>query len=518
MGAVKSHGGTIGALMALAGAALRLFAHPGQQSYRYLGWGLLGVGVLLVLVALVLNREDLFNMIKGRPFRYGTNTVFYSLVVLGIVGSINFLAARHIKRFDLTREGIHTLSAQTIQVLENLDKDVQIVAFYYATSGSRQQAEDLLDQYVYYSGHLKVRFVAPDRNPAEARAYEIEVEPTIVVSSDSGEARITQTGLTEEDLTNALIKATSDKQPAICAVTGNGEKGIDDSGADGFQLAAEALRKESFEVKEVKLLESEEALSGCDAVLIAGATKVLLPPEVEAVDKYLSGGGHLIVMVEPRTPTGLEPLLERYGLKTGGDFIVDVNPMARLLGGSPAIPVVYDYGPHEITRDFEGLATLFPTATSVETVAPTEPDVTTETFGRTSGQSWGELGDLTAAVAFDEGTEKSGPLNIAATAVKKIAGEGDAPAKEARIVLFGDSDFASNGRLMMAGNRDLFLNTMAWLTRRSDLISIRPKSRASQPVVLTAGQSNALLFYSLLVLPGLMIVLGIGVHLRRRRL
>jgi len=518
MGALRRHGGTIGVLMALAGAALALLAQPGQERYRYLGWGSLVAGVALVLIALILNREDLLNLLKGRPFRYGTNTVFYSLVVLGIVGALNFLAERHVKRFDLTREGIHTLSAQTIQVLENLGKEVQVVAFYYATGGGRQQAKDLLDQYSYHSGRLKVRFVAPDRSPAEARAYEIEVEPTIVISSESGEARITPARLTEEELTNALIKATSDRRPVICAVTGNGEKGIDDSGADGFQMASEAVRKESFEIREVRLLEGDPALAGCDGVMLAGPTKSLLPPEVEAVEKYLDEGGHLILMVEPRTTTGLEPLMERYGLRTGSDFIVDVNPMARLLGGSPAIPVVYEYGPHEITRDFEGLATLFPTAASVETVPATEPDVTTETFGRTSAQSWGELGDLAEAVAFDEGREKSGPLNLAATAVRKIPAEGEAPVKEARIVLVGDSDFAANGNLMMAGNRDLFLNTLAWLTKRSDLISIRPKARASQPVVLTAGQSNALLFYCLLVLPGLMIVLGIGVHLRRRRL
>src|SRR5262249_50429969 len=156
------------------------------------------------------------------------------------------------------------------------------------------------------------------------------------------------------------------------------------------------------------------------------------------------------------TPTGLEGLLARYGLKTGNDFIVDVNPMARLLGGSPAAPVVYEYGAHPITKDFEGLATIFPTVESVETATPTEKDVTTVALAHTGARWWGETGDLSDRVAYDEGKDKPGPLNVAALAVQKhgetpaadpnakpTEGEGSAPGgggKETRVVVFGDSD------------------------------------------------------------------------------
>jgi ABC-type uncharacterized transport system involved in gliding motility auxiliary subunit len=214
---------------------------------------------------------------------------------------------------------------------------------------------------------------------------------------------------------------------------------------------------------------------------------------------------------------------------------VDINPMSRLMGGSPAMPVIYDYGTHEITRDFQGLITIFPTVESVETVSATEPGVTTEVLAHTTDQAWGETGELADRVSFDEQTDHRGPLNVAALATRKLdgaasnpdpnaAGEasngqaGSASGKETRIVLFGDSDFASNGAVGLGGNRDLFLNAVAWLNERSDLISVRPKPRTGQPLILTGVQGRLTTFYSLALFPLLLGLTGFGVYLRRRRL
>jgi ABC-type uncharacterized transport system involved in gliding motility auxiliary subunit len=147
------------------------------------------------------------------------------------------------------------------------------------------------------------------------------------------------------------------------------------------------------------------------------------------------------------------------------------------------------------------------------------------------------MGELADEVGFDEGTDKKGPLNLAAAAIrtlddgsaeepeKELGGEETAAAeeetgpvrRESRIVCFGDSDFAANGALMLAGNRDLFLNTVAWLNERSDLISIRPKTRAPQPIVLTAVQER-LLYLWWLAGPIVAMLAGIAVHVKRRRL
>jgi len=525
--ALRRFGGSAGLLIALAGAGITWFA-PAQRNY---GLILLVVGVLLTLAGMALNSGDLLNMLRGRPFRHGANAVFYSLVALGIVGAVNFLAARHAERFDMTAEKLHSLSPQTRKILDNLSQDVTITAFYSPRMASRQQAEDLLDEYKSRSSHIQTQMLDPVRSPAEARALEVEQDGTVIVACDGGDARITSGTLSEEDLTNALIKATAKQKKVICSLTGNGERRLDDTGPEGYDQAAEALRKENFDVKPVRLLEQGASLEGCAALLIAAPTHALLPPEVDAVRKYLAGGGRVLAMVEPHTTTGLDPLLASYGLKVDQDFIVDVNPMARLFGGSPAAPVVYEYGSHAITKDFEGVATIFPTTASIETTTPTEKGVTTAALGHTGNQSWGETGEMAERVSFDEGKDKPGPLNVAAVAWGSVgdgkeadpnaaaaASTSSTTTKEARLVLFGDADFASNQAFMAAGNKDLFQNTIAWLAESTDLISIRPKSRASQPVILTELQARVLYAYSLFVSPLVMVALGLGVYFRRRRL
>ena len=526
MESLRKFGGIAGILVLASGWGIRQFA-PELDNW---GWLLLAAGAILLLLAIWMNASDLVNALKGRPFRHGANALFYTLIVLGIVGAVDFLGARHNRRFDMTGQGIHTLSEQTIQILKGLDKDgvdVTVLAFYSTGEAGRQKAIDLLDEYKYQTTRFNVKVIDPLRSPGEVRAYGVEQDATLILSTGIGEARLppsfTGAGLTEEDLTNALIKATAKTKKAICVTTGHGEKRIEDSEPDGFQQAAEALKKENFDVREIRLLEAEMIPADCSSVLIPGPKHSFVGPESEALAKYLGTGGRGLLLAEPGVDTGLGRLLEEYGIKMGNDFVVDVNPMARVMGGSPAEPVVYEYGNHPITKGFEGLMTIFPTVESVGTTAA--KDVTTESIAHTGAQSWGETGPMADRVSFDAGTDRQGPLDIAVSSERLIseAPAADAntpapPAKKARLVVFGDSDYAGNGSLTIGGNKDLFLNTIAWLNERSDLISIRPRTQLPQPVVLTGLQASVLRWYSLVLSPLMAIVVGVGVYLRRRRL
>ena len=102
-------------------------------------------------------------------------------------------------------------------------------------------------------------------------------------------------------------------------------------------------------------------------------------------------------------------------------------------------------------------------------------------------------------MALDEAKgDKKGPITIAAAvsaaAAPADAAEArrraDAPKPETRVVVFGDSDFAANGALGIQGNRDLFMNTVGWLSQQENLISIRPKEADDRRLTLTATQQS----------------------------
>jgi ABC-type uncharacterized transport system involved in gliding motility auxiliary subunit len=146
--------------------------------------------------------------------------------------------------------------------------------------------------------------------------------------------------------------------------------------------------------------------------------------------------------------------------------------------------------------------------------------VSAQGLARTSGESWAESNQdqiRTGQVKPDPG-EARGPLTIAAVSTVDAK---DAPAErqaaKARIVLIGDSDFATNGFVNLSGNRDFFLNTLSWLAEEENLIAVRPKEASRpQPVFLTAAQGQALFLVPVVVIPLAVIVAG-GVAVARRR-
>jgi ABC-type uncharacterized transport system involved in gliding motility auxiliary subunit len=139
-------------------------------------------------------------------------------------------------------------------------------------------------------------------------------------------------------------------------------------------------------------------------------------------------------------------------------------------------------------------------------------------------------------VQFDEGKDKKGPITLAAVATVTVSAspspspspspsvlpsaspspDDAAPKKEGRVAVFGDSDFATNTLLGFQGNRDLFLNSVAWLAQDADLISIRPKEPDDQRLVLTRNQQQNLAVLALLLIPGVFIVMGIREWWSRR--
>jgi ABC-type uncharacterized transport system involved in gliding motility auxiliary subunit len=188
--------------------------------------------------------------------------------------------------------------------------------------------------------------------------------------------------------------------------------------------------------------------------------------------------------------------------------VIEVNPIGRLFGIGPEVPIVQEYTSHPITRDLTGISTLFPLTRSV-TPAKTPPSgVSVQPLARTSPDSWGETdrASLQAGQVKPDPADPRGPLAVAVVATKD----------KARLVVYGTSNLAANQFLNLQGNRDFFLNTVSWLAEEEDLISIRPKETRQAPVFLTALQAQAVFLIPVVVLPGLILLGGVVTLVRRR--
>ncbi len=84
------------------------------------------------------------------------------------------------------------------------------------------------------------------------------------------------------------------------------------------------------------------------------------------------------------------------------------------------------------------------------------------------------------------------------------------------MVVVGDSDFASNAFLGMAGNRDLALNIINWLAQQENLISVRPRDPEDRRITLSQGQDRMIFWFTVFIVPGLLIAAAVHTWWRRR--
>jgi len=501
-------------IAALAALAILNWTRPPFMSGRlgiWVWWTLLAGGLVLVVASLI-SFVGAARALRGRTARYGLNTALTIVLLLGIVALVEAVSYRHNARLDLTENKRHSLSPQTIQLLRALKTDVAAVAFFRTDQPGKRVAEDILKQYQRHGGgKFTYRVVDPDREPGLARRYGVESYGTIVLETKDRSEKVLDAE--EEKLTNGLVKLTREGKRVVYVVQGHGEHDLNNSDRPGFSEAKAAMERANYEVKPLVLARQEKVPDDAAVVVLAGPRSDLLKPEIDSLDAYIARGGKLLVMVNPSILGGVQVdaltrLLAKYGFDLGNNLVVELNPIGRLFGIGPEVPIIQQYEAHPITRDMAGITTLFPITRTVEAAKAPPPGVTVQPLAKTSVESWGETdrASLQAGQVKPDGQDPRGPLTVAAVATRD----------KARIVVYGTSNLAANQFLNLQGNRDFFLNTVSWLAEQEDQISIRPRDAKQSPVFLTSRQAQAVFLIPVVVLPGLVLVAGVVSVVRRR--
>jgi ABC-type uncharacterized transport system involved in gliding motility auxiliary subunit len=257
--------------------------------------------------------------------------------------------------------------------------------------------------------------------------------------------------------------------------------------------------------------------------VVAGPIKPLGQHEIDALTDYLKHGGRMIAMYQPQRPDNpinedaMIKLAGDWGVKVGNDIVVD--QVVRLFEG-PALglnPIVQNFGEHPITKDFKQRI-VFPMSRSLSAETNLKPGLTVTPLAKTSDTSWAEVdldtlfrqqraeltakdtrGPITVAMAVDGNLEQLG------------GGKGDA-----RIVVYGSTEFADNQYASTFFNRDFFINSADWLTGEENSISIRPRSIRASRFRLTTGQFSIVFAFAVLLLPEMLLIAGIVVWWERR--
>jgi len=498
--------GFVGVAMALAG----FFRYKIQDVW--VGEGFLGkltpamviLGAVLIVVSVVFNFGSIVGFFRGRQGKLGANTVVLSVAVLALVVAANYYFIRHHKRFDLTAEGLYSISDQTRKVVANLPKDVKVT---YFNKEENQQLSDIMKEYKYAGARLAYERIDPNQRPEMARQYKVRRMGDIVVAAGDRSEIISDSS--EQAITNAILKVTREKMKTVCFAEGHGEKSLSDTQPTGYSIVEQRLKDENYQLKTLLLAREQQVPSECAALVVAGPKQSVTPPEVAMIGKYLDEGGKAMLLLDPETDPQLGDVLKSWSIQAADNVALDVSGMGQYVGAGPESPLVSDYGSHTITKDFGHTMSVFPLARAIKVTGGAGANATP--LLTTSENSYAKE-KITPGqqIKYEAGKDQKGPLTIGAAASKSVDGK-----KEARLVVIGDSDFASNGVFKFQRNADLFLNSVNWLAEEEDLISIRPKSASNRSVTMSESQQRTFFWLSVLFMP--LAVIGSGFYIWWKR-
>ena len=467
------------------------------------------------------------------------NTGTALLLALAVALMVNYLSFRHYYRVDWSHAQLYKLSSKTTSLLESLEKPIEVTISFQTGNVLYDDVVNLLREYQFHSRRLNIHRVDPDRELARAEELKskyTELEPNVVIfdcegrtkyvrkddiatiDASSGIERIT-VFKGEQAFSSAILGVVQKTVPVVYFLTGHGERDITDFDLrTGFSRAGQLVERDNIVVRPLLLSSEKQIPADCAALIVAGASKSMSQAEADLIAGWLRRSGRLMVLTDAGQTSGLEKLLQEWGVLLHNDVVYD--PAFSLQGQDIYVAA---YGKHPITEKLSNIAAVLYRPRSVEpdysqlkTTAADRPRVTP--LALSSKKSWSETQLDQMPAKYDAGTDdRPGPISLA-VAVEKgdTAGLLDVQIRPARLVVFGDSDFISNSAITGA-NQSLFMSALSWLLDREQLMAVAPKEVDDTRLKLTLEKIRILFWSAVGAIPALAALLGTALWFRRRK-
>lgn len=459
---------------------------------------------------------------RRSSFFFGT-TVLLGLVTLGGLVAVNYIAFKKNKSWDLTKAKIFTLAPQTSTTLTGLKEKVHALAFLPLNHPYYDTVEQLFRLYQAEAPEkFDYAFKDPQRNPDLAAKYQLkEGQATVVLVRGEGASatHTTLNNLSEQDLTNALIKLNAVGTQKVYFLIGHGEWPLEAEApapgqpSDSLSELRKQLLQEGYTADELNLAGQKEVPKDASLVIIAGAKNAYTQPEAEALRQYLAAGGRMLYFAEALSEPKLDALLAEYGVEVDKGIAAD----PQFNSGNPYAIVSMFYSEHELTRPLRErkLNMQFPTARSLTVLRQGMAEgVKVTPVVLTSPFAWVETNPAADATPSDG--EKSGQLTLVAAATRDTKGAKDKRFDEARVVVVGDSELLLDPNWGYEPNRNLVLNAVGWATNQVEKITIRPPDREVSTLEMDQDMLEKIRFVSTDLLPLSLMSVGLAIWLSRR--
>ncbi len=478
-------------------------------------------------------------------WKIGFDAVVRTALVLAVVVMVNYLGAQFFHRFYLSSQTRVELSSRTVSVLHSLTNHIVVTLYYDRQDDFYPDIVALLNEYRSVNPKISVRTVDYVRDAGEAERVKAQYKldsaadkNLIIFDAGAGRYKIangdalTQFKLEEvpaknhdrrqlefrrkpvafrgEEMFTGMLLALESPHPLKAYfLQGHGEPSLSDSGKFGYLKFATALAQNYIAVTNLELLGDNTIPMDCNLLIIAAPTTPLREPELQKIDQYLTQGGRLLAFfnyASIRQPTGLEPILQRWGVNVGYDYVKDPD---NTITGQDVI--VRKFGQHPVVS---ALAQV-----SLQMVLPRPIGRVDWPNPPAGAPQVDELADSgpSSILAGDQAEPPRSYSLMVAVEQKPVAGVAS-PRGNTRIIVAGDSIFLDNEVIEGGANRDFLSAAVNWLLDRPALLQgIGPRPVTEFRLLMTQDQRREVRWLLLGALPGAVLLFGGLVWLVRRK-
>ena len=467
------------------------------------------------------------NKVQGSQlaFKGGSYSLFVTAIVLAILIVINIFASAlpaNLTKYDISASKLYSITSNTKVVVNNLQQDVTI---YWVVQADKEDSiiENLLGKYESLSSHIEVVKKNPDVFPTFTEQYTSEDVPNNSLIIESGERYryVSYNDLYETEfdsysytyvtsgfdgegaITSAIDYVVTEDLPQLYVLEGHGEAELPTTFTD-------SVDKANIEVNSLSLLTVDEIPEEADAIMIYAPESDISEEEADMLNKYVSGGGKLLVMagpVEGTTLTNLNSVLSYYGVEVQEGIVIEGDRNYYAFGypyilmpemASSAITdtlIAESYYP--ILPLSQGLSVGVTTNCTVTELMTTSYDAFSKVAGFELDTYEYEDGDI------------YGPFTLAVSI--ETTGNG-------QVIWFSASDFLDDmyNAYSSGANVDLAMNALSSLIGEREAIAIRSKSLNYNYLTINDSTASTLKTLMIGVFPIVYLGIGIFVIVRKR--
>lgn len=468
----------------------------------------------LTMLSFYLERDFIEKFARSRFFIFHVNTIVRTFLLLMSLSLVNYLMFKHPWTFDFSKNGVSTLSAQTLAVLKKLPEPVKVIVF--ASAKKRESILSLLELYRYQKPNMTIEPIDPTLNPGMVQRYNITQDGMVVFEyKEKIDKSVIQSEL---NITNSLIKLGRSSEITVCWSQGHGELDLSNQKMGGGSFLKNLIFKSSYRIKTVEILK-EGIPKSCSILSLMDPKSGFMQQEVLAIKNFLAHRGKLILGMGPDLNrdalANVREMLTDYGIRLNNDFVVDRT--SYVSGTSGLVPLIRKLSKDSnITKQMEGNV-FFPLVSSIDSYKAKKQgrvDILAQTTPYPS--SWAEKSlqeMLTQKVTFNENIDMKGPITVALSWDAL-----DEKKDRTKIVVVGNGAFLQNKYQKFIDNFTFYMNSLSWLSDEDQLQSFTDILLEKKNVIISGTLKNVLFYFSLFFAPMFFFAVSIFVYQRRKKL